>query len=251
MSYIQTDEPYPNPILDLSQLSKTYESDLEFPACCLVNILFQFVSFRAAIKRKEIEDPEEILQGALVIDHDLEKWHTTLPPTWKFETIISTDKSDPITGGKSHFYWDIFISRAWSHYRWIRILLQDLMLKYLDGVPISSIIDTREQRLRSIAIIRQTSSDIGVSVSFHLCHFNTQLEPSLPRPEIIGAFDLVWPLKVVANSIYVSDEMHAWTVRVLQAIGNRMGIRQAQVWASEVQARRRFHQKRLGGHNDV
>jgi hypothetical protein len=52
---------------------------------------------------------------------------------------------------------------------------------------------------------------------------------SAPPPEapIGAAFLLLFPLAVAGGAIGVAEEVHTWTIEILEKIGNTMGIQQA------------------------
>jgi hypothetical protein len=236
--YIQNDEPDPSPIIDWERLNSSFRHDIEFPACALACTLFKFVSLRASIKRKELDEPVVILHEFFVIESYLANWLENLPPGWDFTTFDAFERSRTSFGGQLQSYRDIWISRIWSHYRWMRIMVNESIQQYLAQLPIRVALTFAKRRPQSVTIIRQMATDICVSVPFHLCHYNTQPDKTLPRPEINGAFDLLWPLTVVASSEYVSQDMHIWAMNVLESIGRTMGIKQAFVLISSVKSQR-------------
>lgn len=212
---------------------------MEFPACALAHTLFKFVCIRAAIKKAEVVESTEILEKLLHVEAELTKWIENLPSSWAFTTKDALECPGNVFGSQLHSYHDIWISRYWSHYRWMRIVVHETIIQHLAKLPLSHALNLTGQQLQSVAIITEMVMDICVSVPFHLCNHNTQADKTLPRPEIIGAFDLLWPLTVVVNSEYVSEDRCIWAVNLLESIGYTMGIKQALVLASTVKSRRR------------
>jgi hypothetical protein len=211
---------------------------MEFPACALAHILFKFISLRASMKRAELDDPAAILQRLCLIEGDLLNWLEALPHYWTFTTKTSSERAATVFGGQLHTYRNIWISRTWSHFRWTRILVHETIQQQLAVLPVWSASDFPGLQLESVTILRQMATDICVSVPFHLCSYNPQTDQTVPRPEIMGSFDLLWPLTVVAGSEYVSDDMQAWVIELLEGIGHTMGIKHAFVLASTAKERR-------------
>jgi hypothetical protein len=234
--------------VDWDRLIDSFKGETECPACVLAYTLFKFISLCASIKKKELRVPAKIVERLLQIEADLTKWIEDLPPHWFFITKDADGSSACTFGGQLHAYHDMWISRIWSHYRWTRIVVHETIQQNISKMPVGWALNFASQQLESVAILRQMATDICVSVPFHLCHYNTQADKTLPRPEIIGAFDLLWPLTVVASSGYVSEDMYIWVVNLLEAIGHTMGIKQALMLVSTVKARRKCgHEKYIAG----
>lgn len=213
---------------------------MEFPACALAHILFKLISIRASIKRGELDNPVDILQRLCVLEGDLTNWIEALPEYWTFKTTNTSERSTNTFASQIHTYQNIWISRQWSHFRWTRILVHETIQQQLAMLPVSSVSDFPGLQFQSLAILRQMATDICVSAPFHLCNENTQPDKTVPRPEIMGSFDLIWPLTVVTSSEYVSQDMQIWVMELLEGIGHTMGIKHAFVLASTAKER---HQK--------
>ena len=176
MRYIQNDEPDPSPIIDWERFNGSFRHDIEFPACALAYTLFKFISLRASIKKKELEEPVVILHELFLIESDLAKWLENLPSSWDFTRFDSFERSGTSFGGHLHCYRDIWISRIWSHYRWTRITVQESIQHHLAELPIQVALTFANRQFQSVTILRQMATDICVSVPFHLCHCNIQPE---------------------------------------------------------------------------
>ena len=205
----------------------SFRNEMEFPACKLAHILFNFVSLRASVRGGELEDPVSILQMLCLIEGDLSDWLECLPAHWTFTTERTAGKSANIFGGQHHTYQNIWISRIWSHFRWTRLMVHEGIQNKFSQLPNTGASDSLSLQTQSLTILRQMATDICVSVPYHLCVHATQPDNSVPRPEIMGSFDLLWPLTVVASSKYVSEEMRTWVMQLVEGIGHTMGVKHA------------------------
>lgn len=91
----------------------------------------------------------------------------------------------------------------------------------------SSSHDDEARRQKSLATISAMATDICTSVSTQLCQHKAYFSQSTVGPPINGLFMLLFPLAVAGRAIGVSEELHQFVIRILEVIGNTMGVKQA------------------------
>jgi hypothetical protein len=235
---MRNEEVDPNPIVDFDRLAEAFKDEIEFPACLLVRTLFKFICLRAAIRKGDSIAPTSIVNQLREFESELIIWARDLPRSWIFTTDHASSWAGP-AGIPPHVYHDTWISRVWSHYRWIRISVHEAILEHLPRAPDQAISTIASQRLSSVSIIRHMAADICASVPFHLSNYNALKNQIFPHPDIVGAFDLMWPLAVVSGSEYVEEDVHTWAACVLDTIGKGMGIKQSLLLVSVAKSRRK------------
>lgn len=205
----------------------------DLPPITLANIAHKFTNLHASIKNNTLLDSNAILLEVLALEFELEEWHQSLPETWRFETRPAP-KDMPFTFlGMRHEYKDVWVSRVLNNYRWLRILVNELLLIHMSQVEIGTYApEHEEQRKRSIDVISMMATDIctGISSSF--------FQPRA-RGAMSGVFMILFPLGIAGSAWGVSEELHCWVINLLWYIGNQLGISQAISMVELVQLQRR------------
>lgn len=199
------------------------------PVSSLAEIIIRFVDLRGSIRSGETTDASTIIGDALLLETDLAEWRAALPSAWDYETRIAAETDGAFFGtynGEYHIYKDYWIARMWDHYRWTRIMVHELILKYLENLPLPYA-EKAEQQQESLAIISHLACHICASVWSQLC----LPDPSIPRsaPQLTSVFILLWPLRVAGSAVGVPETLHEWVLQFVENIGETMGIRQTKM----------------------
>lgn len=201
-------------------------------AATLSSITCRFVNLTAEIREHKLNSTV-IYQRALALDIELESWNSQLPDVWRFTTKTVPQDSDFIYGGKvvfggeMHVYHDLWIGRVYNHYRWTRILVNELLVVHMAQIVGTYTQEAASEDLRSLEIIKQLARDICTSASTQFDCYTLQQARNKQVPPLSGGFALLFPLAVAGSGIGVSLEVHLWTIQMLEIIGNEMGISQA------------------------
>jgi hypothetical protein len=220
----------------------------------------RYVELMASIKRGDLSDPASISQFALHLDADLEQWRLSLPSYWSYTVAASLDDSERYSfNGTYHIYSDPWICRMWDHYRWMRILVHELILSYLPS-PRECIlrstddqfleIQDQQQASASLSIISSLATDICTSIASTLYRLAPQppcMSGSTPGPPRVGGiFMVLWTLRIAGGAMGVPAELHRWAVQVLERIGSTMGILQTRIVIVRMNAHRDEWMRRMG-----
>ncbi|MCJ1290724.1 hypothetical protein MMC34_002266 [Xylographa carneopallida] len=240
---LQNNENIPADILEWFENSKAYQVEGDLPAWRLASIVSRFVNLRASIKTNELIDPISILCTAASIEADLARWVEELPAEWKFTIAISTENSEAIFDSECHVYHNLWVATLWNRYRPIRILVNELLLSYLDLIPSLPLHDifgiSQNQRRQSRGVISLLATEICHSIPFQLNHNGmAQNNATKLTPTLTGAFTILWPLKVAASTSGASEALSQWARSLLQSIGSKKGIRLALFLKKAIEAQR-------------
>ncbi|KUJ20462.1 uncharacterized protein LY89DRAFT_779225 [Mollisia scopiformis] len=213
-------------------------SSEDAPAISLAHIAYRFTNLHASIRNKTLLDSNLILLEALTLDSELEAWQKALPAKWRFTTTPAPDNMHFTFRGQKHTYEDMWVSRVLNNYRWVRILVNELLLVHMAQLG-SFASEYESQRERSLEIISRMASDICICVSGTF--FRTTPVPGArwTIPAMSGIFMVLFPLAVAGSAWGVSEELHCWVISVLEFIGNRMGISQATAMLDLIRLHRR------------
>ncbi|MCJ1433213.1 hypothetical protein MMC27_002572 [Xylographa pallens] len=240
---LQSDEKVPRDITEWFDISRAHQLKSDLPAWGLASIVSRFVNLRASLKNNELVNPTSISFMLANLEADLAKWVEELPAEWAFTITVSTEDSENIFESQCHVYHSLWVAILWNHYRSIRILVNDLLLSYLDllaSVPSddNSGIPPKQQR-QSIGIVSRLATDICYSIPFQLNHNGmAQRNNTTLTPTLTGAFTILWPLKVAACTSGASEALYQWARSLLQSIGSKKGIRFALFLMKMIEAQR-------------
>ncbi|MCJ1401593.1 hypothetical protein MMC11_004809 [Xylographa trunciseda] len=244
---LSSDESVPADIVEWFNASKEYQFEWDSPAWWLAVIFSRFVNLRASIRRRELTDATTIISGLSALNADLAKWVTELPPEWIFTTVVSTEDSEIIFESQCHVYHSLWIAVFWNHYRTVCILVNDLLIGYLDlssCVPLEESPGvSQEQRRQCLDLVSLLATDICYSVPFQHNHNGlAQNNNAKLAPTLTGAFAVLWPLRVAASTTGASEALYQWARSLLQSIGYKKGIRLALILIEVMDAQRRSWQ---------
>ncbi|KIH88135.1 hypothetical protein SPBR_06856 [Sporothrix brasiliensis 5110] len=109
----------------------------------LLLTLIEFINLSAFIHRQVLSDRRSDMVDhvvhALQLDARLIAWELNITEKkgiWKYEEC-ETPKLPPeaVYKGRFHRYSDISTARIWSYYRWARILLNEMLLEFIEKCP--------------------------------------------------------------------------------------------------------------------
>lgn len=206
-----------------SQVKKALTPD-DSHAADLAHIVSRFTNFHASVRSKLQTDSNAILREALLFEADLEEWDMQLPQSWRYKLEQHTEESAVMFKGVSHRYRDFWTARIYNHYRWCRILVNELLLTQLGSF--SS--EDAAQRSKSLDLVARQAADICSSVSIQF-HKPTLLQEAKQTgvPALSGCFLPLFPLAVAGSAIGVPQSLHDWVISMLEIIGHRKGVAQA------------------------
>ncbi|EOO04412.1 putative c6 zinc finger domain-containing protein [Phaeoacremonium minimum UCRPA7] len=184
------------------------------------------------------------------IDRDMEMWESERTGTWQV-TVESVEGFPPeaIFRGKYHVYEDMWTARTWSHYRWARILIEQMILEFVERYPMSSLgyVSVTQQE-KFISNIGRLAVEILQSSP---CHYKDprlseeqQIKVQIqggPSAGAVGVPAIVFHLKTAACAPGVSKEIWQWALDLMDTIWGDLGMLHARSLAEVLRA----HQDKL------
>lgn len=176
---------------------------------------------------------EDILLQLLVLDVEFEQWASHLLPSWDF--MLGYDKSLPSTAvyrGYFHVYPDIWIARMWGHYRWAHVLVNEMIVKFVDRFPETSLPHVSASRQkRSLGTCLRLARDIVVSTPSHWRHPHLDYETrsvisskGYSGAGAAGVPAMLHHLRVAVCAPGVPKEMFDWAYNLIQSVWANMGM---------------------------
>lgn len=224
--YFQSGTSLPPELLQWAQDCQKTHATSDLPAYILVGVVSRFIDLHASIRSGDLADPETIVQKLLECEGQLTEWEAQLPESWKYTIVKATGTEENVYRGQYQVYRDLWSCRIWNHYRWTRILVNELILTHL--VKLSPFPPEFAGR-QNIAerMILKTATDICDSVAAQFFRRHMPQANALFVPYMSGVVLLLFPLAVAGGSIGVPEDLHIWVIKLLEKIGNTMGIQQA------------------------
>ena len=190
-------------------------------------ILTRLCALRA-MKQSDTYNNPAVLTIAKAIDADLVEWADAIPP-WLRYTTKTSDDTENILSGFYHVYPNIWIVGGYNLYRCARILIHELIIKWLDR----SFTYDPQQHQASKAILAELSADICATVP---CIFG-QIDQNGPpnasySPRAATGTWVLWPLYLAATMDSATPTTRAWVIDQMERLGQMMGIRQATTLAA-------------------
>jgi hypothetical protein len=244
--YLQSGQNVPASFSEWSRYCRDSQCPADYPAASLVGIVSRFVDLHASIKSVHTPNADIIVRNALLCEAELEEWEATLPGHWGYGAASPREPESRMFNGQYYIYSDIWIGRILDHYRWSRILVNEMLLIYIGKIAPHPL-EYNTQRTKSLAIISQMATEICVSVSGQLYCNTLPISKIRLVPATSGFFLLLFAVAVAGSSFGVSEELHGWVAKLLEEIGHKMGIRRALMlvpamkkqrerWAQDVEA---------------
>lgn len=217
----------PSPeLVELSTLISRNPNTEDAAASAAIEIMMRFIDLDASVRRRELTDPNQIILQVLLLETEYEEWERELPPEWSFKAEQAKRPDNTHFDGMYHIYSDIWYARMLNHYRWVRILLNELLLSHMARLPQLTTGHLAQKR-KSLTIINAMATDICRSIPSHFRRYaNLTGSEKLP-PRMSGIFLIIWPLAIAGAAIGVSDYLYNWVIQRLEMISSQLGVRSA------------------------
>lgn len=218
----------------------------EQPGVDLILILARFVQLHAKAQSTVFTDGQEaaatVMRQLIELDLALSGWEVSQEGKWRYE--VHKDESLPPEGVYQqtyHRYTDVWTSRIWNHYRWGRILTNQLLLNMVEKYPTTAagVISLGQQDAHHDTI-RRLAVDILTSVPTHYKH------PKLTWEHLdicqthggagagaVGIPHLLFHLQVAACAPGVTYDMWKWAVDLMETTWSDLGMLHAKSLAEE------------------
>ncbi|KAH9219464.1 hypothetical protein DL95DRAFT_443512 [Leptodontidium sp. 2 PMI_412] len=241
-------EQVPSSVHDWTRSVRNSMDAIDSHATVLADIMIRCVNFLSTIKNAALVDSITIYLEAVDCDAELQDWDAQLPEEWRHKSIPTNDTSDFIYEGQIHVYDDLWRARIYTNYRWMRIMLCQVLLEHQANLAMLAA-DETVQRKDSLRTISELAHDICTSISSQLTRFDDVENVRKQVPPMSGVFLLLLPISVAGSAMGVPESMYLWSIRMLEYIGNTMGVYQALAMIPLVKMQREKWNSVDGGFN--
>ncbi|RYO79121.1 hypothetical protein DL766_007867 [Monosporascus sp. MC13-8B] len=194
---------------------------------------------------------EALLQQLVALQTTLDLLEDRLHESYPFQENRGDYDPTVLFRGRWHSYTGIWSARIWNHYRWARILLNEMLLKSTIEYPTSSgRFITAAHKDRCLAILRRMAEDILISTPSHWHHPRLDREtaralgaPGQGTARGLGVPPLLWHLKVAGSARGVSPELWKWSYETIQVVWKDMGMQHAIAIANTMESERAIQGK--------
>ncbi|KAL6237340.1 hypothetical protein BDW75DRAFT_86717 [Aspergillus navahoensis] len=214
-------------------------------------LMLQVGDLCAGLRNGALLEPAQAMKEALRLDAELSSWATSVEPSRRY-TVVSLPKSVDAGNGNSafrhvysnyyHIYPDAVVSAWWNDYRFVRLLLLEVICWLADYLTRKEGIDARNEYRQTVAQCRmlsqQLTEDICASVPYNLGATEVSSYEDWSSTRTGGVIRLIWPLFIAADSGGATSRMTDWIADTLLRIGYGVGIRQALAMSNRLRAKR-------------
>ncbi|KAL4820260.1 hypothetical protein BDW67DRAFT_153791 [Aspergillus spinulosporus] len=205
----------------------------------------------ASLKNDALIEPAKFVKRALKLDAELAAWAKSFKLTRGYTVVNVPKPGGEIAGrGKSispfrhiygnhyHIYPDTVISARWNDYRFVRLLLLEVLgwfaghLSRKEDIDATRRSEYRETVAYSTMVSQQLSDDVCASVPYHFGATETSSQEDWSSSRTGGMILLIWSLFLAAERDGVIQETRDWIADTLFRIGYGVGIRQALVMSN-------------------
>lgn len=218
-------------------IASGYLPEDERPAVALIHTCSRFASlnatFRSTIYIDRHDATAEMMRQLLSIDDELEAWETSQQGKWLYKTNSDVNlPPEAVFRQTYHRYSDVWTSRIWNHFRWARLLVNQMLLEFVERYPASAaVMVSLAQKDRCYETIRRMAVDVLTSVPTHYKH------PRLTYHHLdaiqthggagagaVGIPHLMFHLQVAACAPGVPLDMWMWAVDLMDTAWGELGM---------------------------
>lgn len=223
----------------------------ELPAVSLIPLLARVTELKARARWTTFSDGHDattiMMRQLLETDEAMATWEDSQQGIWTYQTYADQSlPSDAVFHNTYHRYSNVWTSRTWSHFRWSRILLNQMLMEFSGRYPLSaaSVVSLAKQD-HIQETIRRLAVDVLISVPTHYKH------PSLTWSHLdaiqshggagagaVGIPHLIFQLQTAACAPGVSYEVWSWAVGIMDMVWRELGMLHAKSLADVCRAHR-------------
>jgi len=209
-----------------------YFMDVNDPKWRLMDTMIEYIDFQASIKQGTLP-VAFTLQKSLDLDRKYAALPLEAPIAGKSKTTLVEHSSSRIYSAKYDTYGDRHIAQTWNVLRLIRILLNDFIL----GHQLRPNINMSAARQNIESLGKQICASVPqytdcLSAARARMPDNTTIQNHTHSPnQSYDCYTLIFPLYVLARSIYCPMDMRMWIIKELRHIGSHFSIRNAELVA--------------------
>ena len=218
----------PRQLRELTQLAKDYSNgsnvSLGYPS-----LSEAFTDLRADMTEGLLTEPEDIIARAQDILQRTDDLHASLPPDYRYETVLIQNPCAEIHAGYYHKFKDHYVAQIWNTTKMGKMHLNTMILEQLSKVPATS----TELSGKRIDMMIECEREAIEAVD-NICASVPQFFPPdcghiLPRNTRSAAsgYFLIWPLFNAGCSSLIQPSTRKYIVNRLEYIAKDLKLPQA------------------------
>ncbi|KAL4992322.1 hypothetical protein BDW68DRAFT_97667 [Aspergillus falconensis] len=238
----------PSWLVQLSHEALAYRSE-EGTAMedALFFLMLQVGDLCAGLRNGALIEPAKVVKKALKLDTELSAWAASVESSRRY-TVVNIPESVDARNGNStfrhvygshyHVYPDTVVSAWWNDYRFVRLLLLEIIcwlaghLTSKEGIDATARSEYRQTVAQCKMLSQQLAEDICASVPYHLGATEVSPYEDWSCTRTGAVIRLIWPLFIAAECDGAAPRMTVWVADTLLRIGYGIGIRQALVMSN-------------------
>ncbi|GAB1320260.1 hypothetical protein MFIFM68171_10470 [Madurella fahalii] len=240
----------PATFFDWVSMSAKMVSATDKPSAELIGIIIRLVQLSALVRSHPLVDgcqkTADVIRDALELERELDAWEQRQEGIWSArEEHIGGDFFPPeaVFQGCYHVYTDMYVARVWTHLRWSRIMVNQMLIESVEMFPVSSLpLISRPQQQLAQDHITRLARDTLVSVPSHYRHPYIQpvhcdyLDKTKGGAGMgaAGIPTLLFELKVASCAPGIPHHYRTWALRTIETVWRTTGMYQAKVLADIV-----------------
>jgi hypothetical protein len=235
---------------DWIAFGRSIQPEVDYPSTDLGVLIVRFVDLSAAVRNTTFKDGQSstssMIRKLVELEQELASWEQSLQGPWLYR--VATDPGLPpqaVFEGEYHIYQDMWVARIWNHYRWARLLVNQIIVELKDKYPVSAGTVEGPETSQQMDVIHRLGRDILVSIPAHWRHplLGNKMPLTIDKQGGAGAgaagiIIVIFQLKAVACSPGFPEESWNWIQDVLRCIWSDMGMLHAKNVMQEMQSMR-------------
>lgn len=205
------------------------------PAINLLSLVMRFVQLSASIRNGKQSNLSLIIEEILLLDSELEVWEENLPVEWHYSVPPAVSHSNSSLYGSYHQYQDLRTAQMYNHYRWSRIMVNDLFLAF---VIKCRLVEHSSKIRKCLSTISRIAEDTCSSISSLNERQNMERLTYRESGLLSRIFPMMWPLAVAGGGAGVSTKLYEWVLKTLENLWVTMGIQHARILVFFVKTQR-------------
>ncbi|KAL4780360.1 hypothetical protein BJX76DRAFT_338137 [Aspergillus varians] len=240
----------PSWLLQLSHEALAHRDDGEAAEDELFLLMARVGDLCANLRNGAVIEPAQFVKKALKMDAELGAWATAVKPNHRYIIVNVSESANevngdspfqPVHGNHYHIYPNTAVSSWWNDYRFVRLILLELICWLCDHLARkdeAAGVEYRQTIAHRTALSQQLTDDICASVPYHLGATEQSPCEDWTSDRSGSAVRLIWPLFVAADCTGTTPQTLDWIADTLFKIGYGVGVHQALVMSNFLRAGR-------------
>ncbi|KAL4870059.1 hypothetical protein BDV12DRAFT_166522 [Aspergillus spectabilis] len=238
----------PSWLINLSHEALAYRGENECVGDELFLLMAKVGDLCAGLRDGAFIEPVKIIEKGLKLDAELSAWAMSLGSNQRYTVVNVPEPANEVYrfphfrhvyGNRYHMYPDTVVAAWWNDYRFVRLILRELicwLCDHLASKDKDAGSEYRQTIAHSTTLSQQLTADVCASVPYHLGATKESPREDWSSTRTGGMIRLIWPLFIAADCAGATPEMVDWIADTLFKIGCGVGIQQAIVMSNLIRS---------------